>query len=113
MGFGNLGCDTTLIIGKICGIFYPPNYKVIETGNVDKGKEVKGNLREFFFVIPLFLNSDYNLILMLNYNRLIPLIAFLLRIRSLFSRSRKRMILRLAWISLEARENRMNSSRNT
>lgn len=95
--FGNLGYDTTLILGSLLGIYSPLSYKIIETGNVGKGKELKGTLREFFFVLHFFLNSDYTLLLMLNYNRLIPVIALLLRIKSLFSNKRKKMILRLDW----------------
>ena len=78
--FVKLKYETHLIVGGVKGNFNPPGYHVIETGNIDKGKTIRGSLREFFNVLPIFLRTDYNYIMIWNYNRLLPLIVILLRI---------------------------------
>lgn len=95
--FASLGYNTYLIIGGRCGTFNLPGYQVVETGNIDKGKSIRGNLRELFFVMPLFIKSNYNFILMWNYNRLIPLMAVILNLQSRFSKKKKKIFLRLDW----------------
>ena len=92
-----LGYETHLIVGGVKGNFNPPGYHVIETGNIDKGKAIRGSLREFFTVMPIFLRTDYNYIIIWNYNRLLPLIVILLHIYYFLRKNKPKLLLRLDW----------------
>ncbi len=95
--FVKLGYDTHLIIGGVKGNFHPPGYHIIETGNIDTGKTIRGNLKEFFTVLPIFCRKDYNYIMIWNYNRLLPLIIVFLRIYYFLGKDKPKFLLRLDW----------------
>lgn len=95
--FAKLGYDTHLIVGGVKGNFNPPGYHIIETRNIDKGKTIRGNLKEFFTVLPIFLRTDYDYIMIWNYNRLLPLIVVLLRMYYFLRKDKPKLLVRLDW----------------